>query len=224
MILNLFSIFDPSTRINFSLNWIRIIYVLIFLPNLYWLIPSRYNIFILIIIKFLFNEFKVLIIKKINYINLFIYISLFFIILLNNFIGIFPYIFTSRRQILISLRYSLSLWIIYILFGWIKNTNYIFIHLIPIGTPNILIPFIVIIESIRNIIRPITLRIRLTANIISGHLLITLIRINANNLLIYILLLILIIQSLLIILELSVSIIQSYVFSILNILYLSETN
>nr|YP_009827245.1 ATP synthase F0 subunit 6 [Trichopria drosophilae]QIV21185.1 ATP synthase F0 subunit 6 [Trichopria drosophilae] len=224
MMLNLFSIFDPSTSMNFSLNWISMIYVLMFLPNLYWLMPSRYNMFILMIMKFLFNEFKVLMMKKMNYMNLFMYISLFFMILLNNFMGMFPYIFTSSSQMLMSLSYSLSLWIMYMLFGWIKNTNYMFIHLMPIGTPNILMPFMVMIESISNIIRPMTLSIRLTANIISGHLLMTLISMNANNLLMYMLLLMLMIQSLLMILELSVSIIQSYVFSILNILYLSETN
>jgi len=47
-------------------------------------------------------------------------------------------------------------------------------HLVPIGTPPILIPFIVLIELIRTIIRPLTLAVRLTANIIAGHLLLVL--------------------------------------------------
>ena len=42
------------------------------------------------------------------------------------------------------------------------------------GTPPILIPFIVCIETIRNLIRPGTLAVRLAANIIAGHLLLTL--------------------------------------------------
>ncbi|WP_159189733.1 F0F1 ATP synthase subunit A [Klebsiella pneumoniae] len=48
-----------------------------------------------------------------------------------------------------------------------NNYNHIFTHIIPQGTPIILIPFIVLIETIRNIIRPRTLSIRLTANIIA---------------------------------------------------------
>ena len=47
-------------------------------------------------------------------------------------------------------------------------------HLVPVGTPRFLIPVIVIIETVRNIIRPLTLSIRLAANIVAGHLLLTL--------------------------------------------------
>lgn len=96
-------------------------------------------------------------------------------------------------------------------------------HLTPIGTPSILIPFIVIIESIRIIIRPLTLAIRLTANIIAGHLLLTLLG-NSGELIKSNLILIIIIigQTILFMLELSVSIIQAYVFSVLIVLYRRE--
>jgi F-type H+-transporting ATPase subunit a len=50
------------------------------------------------------------------------------------------------------------------LFVWINNTNHMFKHLVPQGTPTVLIPFIVCIETVRNIIRPGTLAVRLTAN------------------------------------------------------------
>lgn len=43
-----------------------------------------------------------------------------------------------------------------------------FAHLVPQGTPGALIPFIVLIETIRNVIRPGTLAVRLAANIIAG--------------------------------------------------------
>lgn len=95
-------------------------------------------------------------------------------------------------------------------------------HLVPQGTPPILIPFIVCIESIRNIIRPITLSVRLSANIIAGHLLLTLIGSTGNILSIKNIPIILIIQLILVILETAVSIIQSYVFIILTSLYSRE--
>jgi len=95
-------------------------------------------------------------------------------------------------------------------------------HLTPQGTPFILIPFMVLIETIRLIIRPITLAIRLTANIIAGHLLISLIGSSGQSLRIIALSIILRVQIFLIILEIAVAFIQSYVFTILRTLYRSE--
>jgi len=217
MITNLFSIFDPSTYLlfNFSINWISSIFIFLIIPKTYWLIPNSINIIFLKIIKIIYNEFFI-INKKNNNFNL-IFISLFIFILLNNFIGLFPYIFTRTRHLSINIRLALPLWLTLIIYGWINKTQKIFIHLVPQGTPNILIPFIVIIESISNIIRPLTLIVRLTANIIAGHLLLTLLGniVSKINIIIPI-------QIILITLELSVSIIQSYVFSILITLYFRE--
>jgi F-type H+-transporting ATPase subunit a len=94
--------------------------------------------------------------------------------------------------------------------------------LVPQGTPNILIPFIILIETIRRIIRPITLTIRLTANIIAGHLLLTLLGNMGPKIILFIIPFLLFTQLILLILESAVSIIQSYVFSILITLYSRE--
>lgn len=224
MIRNLFSIFDPSTRIKFSLNWIRLIYFILFLPILFWFSPSKYFILLNKLSNFINKEIKISLNKNLNFYNLILFKSLFIFIILNNFIRLFPYIFNLTSHIVISIAFSINLWIRFMLYGWIKNTFYIFIHLTPQGTPYILIPFIVIIESVRNIIRPLTLAIRLSANIIAGHLLITLISQSINKLNIFLIILIILIQSLLVILEIAVSFIQAYVFSILRSLYSSETN
>ena len=52
------------------------------------------------------------------------------------------------------------------------NYNFFLSHLVPTGTPYVLIPFMVIIELISRVIRPLTLSVRLAANIVAGHLLI----------------------------------------------------
>ena len=97
-----------------------------------------------------------------------------------------------------------------------------FAHLVPQGTPAALIPFIVLIETIRNVIRPGTLAVRLAANIIAGHLLLTLLGNTGPSLSTSILVLLVIAQILLLILESAVAIIQSYVFAVLRTLYARE--
>nr|SPP23372.1 ATP synthase F0 subunit 6 [Baronia brevicornis] len=223
MMANLFSIFDPSTNFYFPLNWISTFLGLMFIPYSFWLLPNRHYIFWNLILNKLHNEFKLL--MKTNFQgSSFIFISLFSFILFNNFLGLFPYIFTSTSHLTISLSISLSLWLSFMLYGWINNYQHMFIHMIPQGTPNILMPFMVLIETISNIIRPGTLAVRLTANMIAGHLLLTLLSSTGNNMSNYLLIMLLIIQILLLILESAVAIIQSYVITILSTLYSSEVN
>lgn len=225
MITNLFSIFDPSINlINLPLNWLRTFIGLIFIPYSFWLTPNRHFFFWNFILNKLHLEFKNLLGKNGFNGSTFIFISLFSFILFNNFLGLFPYIFTSTSHLTISLSISLPLWLSFIFYGWINNSQHIFAHIIPQGTPRILIPFIVLIETISNIIRPGTLAVRLTANIIAGHLLITLLRRTGNNFPTFLIFILLFIQILLLILESAVAVIQSYVIAILRTLYSSEVN
>jgi F-type H+-transporting ATPase subunit a len=82
----------------------------------------------------------------------------------------------------------------------------------------------VCIETISNVIRPGTLAVRLTANIIAGHLLLTLIGNTGNSISSIILRILIFSQVALLLLESAVSIIQSYVFAVLSTLYSSEVN
>nr|YP_009730130.1 ATP synthase F0 subunit 6 [Trichoplusia ni]QHS69737.1 ATP synthase F0 subunit 6 [Trichoplusia ni]ULA45480.1 ATP synthase F0 subunit 6 [Trichoplusia ni] len=225
MMSNLFSIFDPSTNLfNIPFNWISTILGIMFIPYSFWLIPNRHFIMWNLILSKLHNEFKTLL--KNNYFqgSTFIFISMFSFVLFNNFLGLFPYIFTSTSHLTLSLSISLPLWLSFMLYGWINNSQHMFIHMIPQGTPGILMPFMVLIETISNIIRPGTLAVRLTANMIAGHLLMTLLSNNGPNLPTYFIILLVLVQILLLILESAVAVIQSYVIAILSTLYSSEVN
>nr|YP_010526938.1 ATP synthase F0 subunit 6 [Dolbina paraexacta]YP_010952597.1 ATP synthase F0 subunit 6 [Dolbina tancrei]UXR12275.1 ATP synthase F0 subunit 6 [Dolbina paraexacta]WMQ52943.1 ATP synthase F0 subunit 6 [Dolbina tancrei] len=225
MMSNLFSIFDPSTNLfNLSINWMSTILGLMFLPYSFWLIPNRHFMIWNFILNKLHNEFKTLL--KNNYFkgSTFIFISMFSFVLFNNFLGLFPYIFTSTSHLTLTLSISLPLWLSFMMYGWINNYQHMFAHLIPQGTPNILMPFMVLIETISNIIRPGTLAVRLTANMIAGHLLMTLLSSTGSNLSYIFILMLIIIQIMLLILESAVAIIQSYVIAILSTLYSSEVN
>lgn len=222
MITNLFSVFDPTSRIlSLPLNWLSTFLGIIFLPILYWAIPSRWSLLWNKVSLTLHNEFKTLL--GTTHLGLtIIFTSLFRLIVFNNFLGLLPYIFTSTSHLAITLALALPLWIAFILFGWINSTQHIFAHLVPQGTPSALIPFIVLIETIRNVIRPGTLAVRLAANIIAGHLLLTLLGRTGPSLSSTLVILLIIGQILLLILEAAVAVIQSYVFAVLRTLYARE--
>nr|UZC78767.1 ATP synthase F0 subunit 6 [Nephrotoma sp.] len=222
---NLFSVFDPSTNIfNLSLNWMSTFLGLLMIPPMFWFIPSRYHIIWNNIMLTLHKEFKTLLGTSGHKGSTFIFISLFSLILFNNFIGLFPYVFTSSSHLVFTLSLALPLWLSFMLYGWINHTQHMFAHLVPQGTPAILMPFMVCIETISNIIRPGTLAVRLAANMIAGHLLLTLLGNTGNSLPHYLLIFLIITQIALLVLESAVSIIQSYVFAVLSTLYSSEVN
>nr|YP_009539777.1 ATP synthase F0 subunit 6 [Barca bicolor]AYP72715.1 ATP synthase F0 subunit 6 [Barca bicolor] len=225
MMTNLFSIFDPTTNLlNIPLNWLSTFLGIMFIPYSFWLIPNRHFIIWNLIINKLHYEFKNLLNPNSFNGSTFIFISLFSFVLFNNFLGLFPYIFTSTSHLNISLSITLTLWMSFMLYGWMNNSQHMFIHMIPQGTPNILMPFMVLIETISNIIRPGTLAVRLTANMIAGHLLLTLLSNTGINLPNYLIIILILIQILLLSLEMAVAIIQSYVIAILSTLYSNEVN
>ncbi|YP_003934999.1 ATP synthase F0 subunit 6 (mitochondrion) [Bactrocera neohumeralis] len=225
MMTNLFSVFDPSSSIfNLSLNWMSTFLGLLLIPSAYWLMPSRWHIFWNSILLTLHKEFKTLLGPSGHSGSTFIFVSLFSLILFNNFMGLFPYIFTSTSHLTLTLTLALPLWLCFMLYGWINHTQHMFAHLVPQGTPAVLMPFMVCIETISNIIRPGTLAVRLAANMIAGHLLLTLLGNTGPSLSYAIVSLLLIGQIALLVLESAVAIIQSYVFAVLSTLYSSEVN
>nr|YP_009480310.1 ATP synthase F0 subunit 6 [Ornithodoros savignyi]AIZ58728.1 ATP synthase F0 subunit 6 [Ornithodoros savignyi]AIZ58741.1 ATP synthase F0 subunit 6 [Ornithodoros savignyi] len=222
MMTNLFSIFDPSSSNSLSLNWMSTFIALILLPTPFWMIPSRIQSFWFIISATLMSETNNLFSKnKKKYMS--IMISIFWFIMINNFMGLFPYIFTATSHINLTSIMALPLWLTLMLFGWINQTNSMFSHLVPTGTPMMLSAFMVLIETISNLIRPLTLSIRLTANMISGHLLLCLLSDIMQNFPLINIFIFPVMMTLLT-LEMAVAIIQSYVFMILISLYLNELN
>lgn len=220
IITNLFSIFDPSTSNYVSMNWFSLFIWFLLIPSTIWVIKNRLYLLINRIINYILKEFFPLISKNPQVLILFV--RVFILIIMNNVPGLLPYIFTGTRHISVTLTIALPLWIGLICYGWFFNTSNLLVHLIPNGTPTILMPFIVLIETVRSLIRPLTLAIRLAANIIAGHLLISLIM-SANDFASLISLPILFnAQLALIVLEIAVAFIQAYVFRVLITLYTSE--
>nr|WRQ18216.1 ATP synthase F0 subunit 6 [Japanagallia trifurcata] len=217
MMTNLFSTFDPCTG-SFSLNWVSITLIMIVLPLKFWNLPNKQYIYFNKTINMLNKEIKMLMKYKGTSLML---ISIFLMILINNLMGLIPYIFTSSSHLTYSLTLALPLWSGMMMYGWINKTNKMFTHTVPTGTPSALMPFMVMIETISNLIRPGSLAVRLTANMIAGHLLMSLLGNNCSSNMMVMFISMTIFVTLMTF-EAAVAIIQAYVFMTLSTLYSSE--
>nr|AGY61246.1 ATP synthase F0 subunit 6 [Halocaridina rubra] len=225
MMMDLFSSFDPSSSImTLPLNWLSTLLGVLFLPYILWAMPSRWSFVWASLLNTLHKEFKILLGQG-KATGTLMFVSLFSIIVFNNLLGLLPHVFTSTSHLIMNLSLALPLWISFMLFGWVNNTKHMLAHLVPLGTPGPLMLFMVLIEVTSNLIRPGTLAVRLTANMIAGHLLLTILS-NAMVSMSGIITLstLLVSQILLLLLELAVAIIQAYVFSVLSTLYASEVD
>ena len=222
---NLFSSFDPMVNIigfNIRLNWISRIIPILVLPQAYWITSSQIIKSIENIINYLHGELAAVFGLVALPGTIFTFLRFFFFIFFCNLIGLAPYIFTRSSHMSFTLTLSLPIWLGRILFSMKNQYNRLFAHLVPTGTPGALIPVIVIIETVSNVIRPGTLSIRLAANMVAGHLLLTLLGSQGPNAQGIVLLVLMGRLILLLCLELAVACIQAYVFTILRSLYLNE--
>ena len=222
---NLFSSFDPMVNIigfNIRLNWISRIIPILVLPQAYWITSSQIIKSIENIINYLHGELAAVFGLVALPGTIFTFLRFFFFIFFCNLIGLAPYIFTRSSHISFTLTLALPIWLGRILFSMKNQYNRLFAHLVPTGTPGALIPVIVIIETVSNVIRPGTLSIRLAANIVAGHLLLTLLGSQGPNAQGIVLLVLMGRLILLLCLELAVACIQAYVFTILRSLNLNE--
>lgn len=94
----------------------------------------------------------------------------------------------------------------------------------PQGTPLALLPFMVLIELVSSLMRPLTLAVRLAANIVAGHLLLVLVSSAMPSLAGPRIVIALVGLLALMVLEVGVSVIQRYVFISLTSLYSREVN
>nr|YP_004347566.1 ATP synthase F0 subunit 6 [Lagocephalus laevigatus]WMI35513.1 ATP synthase F0 subunit 6 [Lagocephalus laevigatus]BAK10008.1 ATPase subunit 6 [Lagocephalus laevigatus] len=142
-----------------------------------------------------------------------------------NMLGLLPYTFTPTTQLSMNLALAAPLWLMTVIIGLRNNPTAALGHLLPEGTPTLLIPALIIIETISLLIRPLALAVRLTANLTAGHLLIQLLAM-ATFVLIPLLPAVAIatvtLLYLLTLLEIAVAMIQAYVFILLLSLYLQE--
>nr|YP_010234494.1 ATP synthase F0 subunit 6 [Algyroides nigropunctatus]QTA72673.1 ATP synthase F0 subunit 6 [Algyroides nigropunctatus] len=153
------------------------------------------------------------------------FMALMLMLILFNTLGLLPYTFTPTTQLSMNMALAIPTWLMTVLTGLRNQPTISLGHLLPEGTPTLLIPMLIMIETISLLIRPIALGVRLTANLTAGHLLIQLTStavltlLNTMTTTASLAFMTLVLLSCL---EMAVALIQAYVFVLLLTLYLQE--
>ncbi len=147
--------------------------------------------------------------------------SLFMFILFGNLLGMIPYSFTFTSHVIVTFALALGVFIFVTVLGFIKHGMKFFSFFIIPGLPFYMLPLLIPIEIISYLSRPISLSVRLFANMLAGH---TLLKVFAGFVsalgLLGILPLVFIVA--LTGLEILIAFLQAYVFAILTCLYIND--
>ena len=148
--------------------------------------------------------------------------SLFIFVLFCNMVGMLPYSFTVTSHIIVTLAFAMFIFIGVTILGFvIHGFKYLKIF-VPSGVPTVLLPIIMIIEIISYLSRPVSLSVRLFANMMAGH---TMLKVFGSFVISLGLLggwLPLSFSVALTGLEILVAFLQAYVFAILTCIYLND--
>ena len=147
--------------------------------------------------------------------------SIFMFVLFGNFLGMIPYSFTFTSHIAVTFAMAIMIFIGVTILGFVRHGMHFFSFFAPPGTPVVMLPLLVPIEIISYLSRPISLSVRLFANMLAGH---TLIKVIAG----FIALLGVagVLPFALVValtgLEILIAFLQAYVFAILTCLYIND--
>jgi len=148
-------------------------------------------------------------------------LTLFMFILFGNLLGLLPYSFTFTSHIIVTFAMALTVFIGVTIIGLVRHGFHFFSFFVPKGVPMALMPLMVPIEVISYLSRPVSLSIRLFANMMAGH---TMMKVFGGFVFILGIFGVapLIINVALTAFEVLVAFLQAYVFTVLTCLYLND--
>ncbi|MDR2074600.1 MAG: F0F1 ATP synthase subunit A [Holosporales bacterium] len=154
--------------------------------------------------------------------------SMFMFIMFGNILGLFPFAFSFTSQIIVTIGMSSLVFIASIIIGLRTQGVHYFRHFCPEGIPSYIAPFFTIIELMSFLFRPISLGVRLFANMVSGHIMIKVMASFAVSIagiaaFSYASMIPIIVNVFLNVFKLVVCILQAYVFVVISCIYLSES-
>nr|AXA45372.1 ATP synthase F0 subunit 6 [Mitromorpha fischeri] len=228
MLVDIFSSFDDNNQVFMSLYilmWLFSLVTILTFSTSFWLNYPRWMSFMYLlkdtVSSQIFRSYGLFIGGFANVVA-----ALFMFLILMNLCGLTPYVFSVTSHLSVSLSLGAPLWFLLILSAVVFNPSSVVAGLLPMGAPAPLNPFLVIIETVSILVRPITLSVRLTANMSAGHIVLTLIGSFLTSSIfmssIPTTLSLLAIQVLYTIFEFGIALIQAYIFCLLITLYSDE--
>jgi F-type H+-transporting ATPase subunit a len=95
--------------------------------------------------------------------------ALFMFVLFGNLLGMLPYAFTFTSHIAVTFALALMVFVLITVVAIALHGTHFFSYFLPEGAPKVLAPLIIVIEIISYLSRPISLSVRLFANMVAGH-------------------------------------------------------
>ncbi len=153
--------------------------------------------------------------------------SLFMFVLTANMIGMIPGAFTVTSQIVVTAAFAFLVIGVVLVYGVAKHGSHFFGLFVPSGVPGWLLPFMVLIEAVSFVSRPVSLSLRLFGNMLAGHIALKVfggfvVALTGAGIYATIAPLPLLLAVALTALEFLVAFLQAYVFAILTCVYLND--
>lgn len=154
--------------------------------------------------------------------------SIFTFVLVANLLGMIPFFFTVTSHIIVTFALAMTVIAVVVGYGIAKHGLSWFKVFVPSGVPGAILPFVVLIEVISFLSRPVSLSVRLFANMLAGHItlkvfagfVVTLSSLGAVGIIGAILPLLMTVA--ITALEFLVAFLQAYVFAVLTCMYLND--
>ncbi len=152
--------------------------------------------------------------------------SLFVFILFGNFLGMIPYGFTFTSHIIVTFSLALLVFITVTIIGFIQHGTHFFRLFCPEGTPLYIMPLLVPVEIMSYFTRPVSLSVRLFANMVAGHAMLKIfagfVLVLAGTSFFPLAILPFVVNMAVIGFEFLVALLQAYVFTVLTCIYLND--
>jgi F-type H+-transporting ATPase subunit a len=148
--------------------------------------------------------------------------SLFMLVLIGNLLGMMPYGFTITSHIVVTAALGVLVILIVTVMGFVNHGFHFLSLFAPSGLPKVMYLILIPIEIISFLSRPITLAVRLCANMTAGHTVLKVFAGFSVSMGVFFGLAPMLLNSMLVALELLVSVLQAYIFTILTCVYLKD--